>query len=189
MVVFDCGAHIGEYSLLCSRRVGHRGRVHAFEPDPRTCAKLEANVAGNRLTNVVVNRAALGARQGPVTFLMTEDATTSSVQHTGEAAESRQILVQMTTLDDYAARARLERADALKIDVEGAEAALLWGARRVLSELQPGLIFVECHSDENAAWVKAALSAAGYILESRCDGFHRCLHLVARKSRGETPCQ
>jgi hypothetical protein len=32
----DVGAHFGYFSLLASRLVGEEGRVHAFEPTPRT---------------------------------------------------------------------------------------------------------------------------------------------------------
>jgi hypothetical protein len=36
MVFFDVGTHVGQYSLLASKRVGSTGEVHGFEPDPET---------------------------------------------------------------------------------------------------------------------------------------------------------
>jgi FkbM family methyltransferase len=57
-VVLDLGAHIGYYTLLFSTLVGPRGRVIAFEPEPRNYSLLRKNVALNDRRNVTtVDRA------------------------------------------------------------------------------------------------------------------------------------
>ena len=43
----DAGANLGYFSVLAAARVGERGRVYAFEPEPRNFALLEANLALN----------------------------------------------------------------------------------------------------------------------------------------------
>jgi len=47
MVAVDCGAHIGEYTLLFAHLVGSEGKVIAFEPDPRSFEILIENVSVN----------------------------------------------------------------------------------------------------------------------------------------------
>lgn len=185
MIAFDCGAHIGEYTLQFARLVGPGGQVHAFEPDPRVHAYLESNVALNRLTNVVVNRLGLSNRETAATFCLQRDATTSSLQEHAETRGVQGITIQTTTLDSYARFNHLKRIDALKIDVEGAEASVLAGAQNVILRFQPGLIFVECDRPVNVTPVMEALQAAGYQVENRFDARHLHPHVVARKSKPE----
>jgi len=47
IVVVDGGAHIGQYTLLASYRVGPEGQVHVFEPNPLVYTKLAENVRLN----------------------------------------------------------------------------------------------------------------------------------------------
>ena len=49
--------------------------------------------------------------------------------------------VPVTTLDIYSKQVGLKRLDLLKIDVEGAELFVLRGAREVLSNLRPAVLF------------------------------------------------
>jgi hypothetical protein len=49
-------------------------------------------------------------------------------------------IVEALTLDEFAARQRIERIAAIKLDVEGAEGAVLLGGRRVLQEQRPALV-------------------------------------------------
>ena len=49
MVVYDVGAHIGQYALFFAKRVGPGGRVLSFEPNPDIFEQLKRNVALNGL--------------------------------------------------------------------------------------------------------------------------------------------
>ncbi len=53
-VVADVGANIGYHTLILSRLVGPSGKVFAFEPNPLSRARLEANLAANNCCNVQV---------------------------------------------------------------------------------------------------------------------------------------
>ena len=59
--VYDVGANIGFFTILCSRLVGPQGRVYAFEPIPQNLVTLRHNIALNGLTNVVIVDKALSA--------------------------------------------------------------------------------------------------------------------------------
>lgn len=178
MVAIDCGAHIGEYTLLMAALVGPEGQVHAFEPDPRVFAILQENVARNGLRNVWLHEKALG-ELGESKFLLAEDPTASSLSRfasrTGE-----EVKVAVTTLDAYAEYQGLSRVDAVKIDVEGAEGAVLAGANRVLTELRPGLVEIECDGGSPAPLAKQ-LEACGYTVRIRQDDRHRFPHIIARR--------
>ena len=51
-IVFDVGANIGSYTLPLARTVGVTGMVYAFEPHPRVCKRLTANIALNNLLKI-----------------------------------------------------------------------------------------------------------------------------------------
>jgi len=181
MIAVDCGAHIGEYTVLFARLVGSQGRVHAFEPDPRSFEILKENVSINHLDNVVLNNCALADFQGEMDFLLGGDPTISSLVKVDRRIRRRTVgcvRVSVTTLDSYVQETRVTRIDALKIDVEGAEEAVLNGAREVLSRLQPGLIVVECELDPGR--IGSLLKDCGYRV-SAIDEKHLFTVLVAER--------
>lgn len=80
-IVVDVGAFIGLYTIALARRVGPRGRVIAFEPDPDNFAVLKAHVDLNCVTDMVeLIQAAVGAQDGSVPFL-TGGGSESHISH------------------------------------------------------------------------------------------------------------
>jgi FkbM family methyltransferase len=132
-VAVDVGANIGYYLLLMARIIGPSGRIVCFEPDAGNLRELRRNVISNRLANAEVIAAAVGAADGVVSLRPGINAEV--VEHAAGDNE-----VPMVCLDSALAG----RVDFLKIDVEGYEANVLAGARRVLREERPTL-FLELH--------------------------------------------
>jgi FkbM family methyltransferase len=124
----DVGANAGSYTLLACAAVGARG--HAFEPAPDTYRRLIDNVRLNGLEDrVVCHNAGVGGSEGVVRFTSGMD-TISHVSAHGEDGNNI-IEVPMCTLDTAVA---MEEPTALKIDVEGFEAAVIAGARNTLAK-------------------------------------------------------
>ncbi len=128
--VVDAGANIGVYTLRFARQVGPRGRVIAFEPAPDTARLLAHNVRANGYAHVEIHEAALAdrSRQGAL-FL---SATNTGDHRIHAAEESRaQVAVDVVALDDVL---QIEGALSLvKLDVQGAEPAVLAGMVRTLA--------------------------------------------------------
>jgi FkbM family methyltransferase len=129
----DVGANIGYYLLLIESAVGPAGRVTCFEPDAENLRELRRNLEANRLSNVEVVAAAVGARDGAVSLRAGLNAAVAAA-HPGAPT------VPLVRLDS----ALPARVDFLKIDVEGYEGQVLEGARRLLSTDRPNL-FLEVH--------------------------------------------
>ena len=71
-IVVDGGANIGYATSILAARVGPRGKIHSFEPEPRSFGELQRNVSewekrGQRGA-FVLHAAALGARSGTATL-------------------------------------------------------------------------------------------------------------------------
>jgi len=154
-VFVDVGAHIGIHSLVAARA---GARAVAFEPAPDSAARLRSAAAANSLAVEVV-QAALGAEEGEIELFADSryaaaDAGVRSIHGTGTLVAT----ARATTLDSCG----LDRLDVLKVDVEGAEAAVLEGARDSLVRLRPRAVIVESKGHGDAERVRSVLSDCGY---------------------------
>jgi FkbM family methyltransferase len=136
----DVGAHEGD---ILRHLVKYSPGPHwAFEPIPSFAARLQ-----RRFPAVTVEPFALSDSNGQETFrFMPSAAAYSSLIHRAEIDNGqviKRLTVQVRTLDDYLS-ADVKIAF-LKIDVEGAEPAVLRGAQRLLRRCQPVTVF-ECAS-------------------------------------------
>jgi FkbM family methyltransferase len=115
-VVVDAGAHVGLFSLLAS---AHARTVIALEAHPTNFALLAANVAGNRAENVEARHRALWSAQESVYLVEGPQSSAGSVL----GGNGRTFAVQADTLDSIVAETG--PVDLLKLDIEGAEFAVL----------------------------------------------------------------
>jgi FkbM family methyltransferase len=144
MVFVDVGANDGYYTLFAARRVGSRGKVVAVEPSTRERINLRRNLKRNRIDNVHVVAAALGATRGDADLRLAQGAhsghnTLGKFAHDDvKAAQLERVTVD--TLDQVASELKLDRIDFIKIDVEGAEASVVMGARSVLAKMRPVML-------------------------------------------------
>lgn len=120
--------------------------MHGFEPSPDSFALLNATILRNNLkAQVRANQIAVYSEPGEMDFQVhtANHGAFDGFQETGYAGagEAKVIKVPVTTLDIYAKQVALVRLDLLKIDAEGAELFVLRGARDVLVNLQPVVLF------------------------------------------------
>jgi len=170
MVVWDVGAHIGLYARIFSQ-VMHAGHVFAFEPDPSNRQLLAENLRiGGVDAKTTVLSCALCDTEGTVAFIRDTEATQQGrIATTPDRAVSPDTLrVECRTVDGLVQSGTATKPDVIKIDVEGAEALLLRGARRTLEEHSP-LLAVELHAFDVRLPVFDELSAAGYTIQGYRD--------------------
>ncbi len=142
MVVFDVGANVGFYTTLFARLVGPAGQVHAFEPDPLSCGILRQRTA--RHANVETNPIAVGDHPGTITLFCNRSNRADNRVHPSLGDETAEAVeVPLTTLDDYCAARGIDRIDAVKLDIQGAEVAALAGFRQTLARTRPRWLLIE----------------------------------------------
>ena len=169
--VIDVGANVGAFALLSSRVVGPGGRVIAFEPEPTNADRLRRNVSRNGARNVEVRQEAVGDAPGEATLYVQPGQSGTHSMLRPDGAEG--IAVPITTLDDLIIHGR---PDAIKIDVEGLEGAVLRGGHRMLRDAFPHVLLEYNGGDATAAI--ESLMAAGY---------DDCIFLTRRGRRPLTP--
>lgn len=153
MTVLDIGAHLGYYSLLAGQVVTRRGKVFAFEPDPRTFPLLVQNIQRNGLGETVLPAAlAISDRAGMMSFFL--DRTTPAASSLFRPVpDMRTTEVRSETVDECLPGGCVPGV--IKMDIEGGELRALAGMEATMRRAGEGLIlFVECNP-------KALRSAGG----------------------------
>lgn len=130
--VVDVGAHIGYYTLIAASIVGNKGKVYAFEPDPRNFQLLKKNVREFGCTNVVlINKAVSNINGDAILYLNNENSGDHRVYNTGD--KRRTIKITTITLDDYF-KDKKTKIDLIKMDIQGAEVQAMTGAVEILNK-------------------------------------------------------
>ena len=146
--VFDVGANCGLHAL---RFLVHGARVIAFEPNPECHPWFRMWCDANDVP-CELEPVAVGDRAASVELAFPEGRTylgsTISDVRADWRGPVRTVSVRQVALDDVVAT-RGVVPDLIKIDTEGAEAAVLRGAVDLLRTVQPMLIF--------EAWPSAAV--------------------------------
>jgi FkbM family methyltransferase len=137
----DIGAHDGSI-LKALTKLSPTGSHWAFEPIPNLAKQLR-----KRFPNVTVQQVALSDYTGTAEFRLIPGAAAYSgllARPEVEAGQEVQLLtVDVRRLDDFIPEEM--PISFVKIDVEGAEAAVLRGAFRLLQRHKPVVVF-ECAS-------------------------------------------
>jgi FkbM family methyltransferase len=136
----DVGANFGVYTLVASKLVGETGRVLALEPAAQSFAILKQNIELNHFSNVRAFNVALAQTKSKAWLYHGRDPVGNSLGKDplrGNEGEE----VQTETLDKLLEENGIDRVDAIKIDVEGAEELVLRGAIRCLTTQSPIVIF------------------------------------------------
>jgi FkbM family methyltransferase len=162
-VFVDVGANFGLFTTLAADTVGPSGCVIAIEPTPAMISRLTFNMKANRFTNIIVFEAAVGDVSGTAVLnVLNGNYGRSSLEP--RAVCLRSIPVRMMTLAEVVGIARVDRIDALKIDVENFEdKALLPYISLMPQAMWPRHILIELvHSQAWRTNCVQALGAAGY---------------------------
>jgi len=172
----DVGSNHGYFTLIAASRVGARGRVHAFEPNPPVFRQLAAHVRLNRFADRVrLLDVALSDADGDARLFVSQSASNSGLSsleareghvRAGLLSRDRAVPVTTKTFDSWYDGEKPGRIAVLKIDVEGAEHRVFDG---MTATLRSGAIAAIVCETEWDSGVRSRLAACGYearVLES-----------------------
>lgn len=138
-LIIDCGSNIG-LSIIFFKRLYPECRILAFEADPDICSVLKKNINAFEFNNVEINEKAVWTNNESIEFVQ-EGGASGMIGHSGS---NKTIRIPCTRLLDIIDRQK--KIDLLKIDIEGAEGAVLKDCEQVLHKVDK--IFIEYHSME-----------------------------------------
>jgi FkbM family methyltransferase len=162
-VFYDIGANLGFFALFAGHLVGlDQGHVYAFEAAPDNADAIRANASLNGIPNVTVIDKAVSSRSGIGRLQIVDDQSWSKLEEYGQHPYTeRTIDVELVAIDDLIRAGAIAPPTAVKIDVEGAEIAVLDGMRETLERHRPAVI---CELHGTHAEFVAAMKDHGYRL-------------------------
>ena len=169
-LVFDVGAHVGDWTGAARAAAPALERVVAYEPTRAGAEQLRGRFSGEPRVEIV--EAAVSDSAGEMTFYeepgVGEGSSLLAGHSRPDAVESR---VAVVTVDDELERLGSERIDFLKIDAEGFDLHVLRGAAGALERHAVGVIQFEY----NEPWLQALALLSGHGYETfllKASGLH-----------------
>jgi FkbM family methyltransferase len=147
-VFFDVGANMGLFTFLGAKACGSTGQVYAFEPQVNLVRYLERSVALNECghTVTIVGAAVSSDHSTHATLYYAanrEGTGIPSLLAHDWLDQTSGMRVPTVSIDGYRRDQGVDRIDAMKIDVEGAEMLVLRGMRETLQATPPDLLVLE----------------------------------------------
>jgi FkbM family methyltransferase len=177
-LIYDCGANIGT-SVLYFKQLYPLASITAFEADPQIAHILKNNLQANAMQEVEVIDKAVWIDNAGIEISQ-EGADGASVYGTGN-----KIRIPSVRLKEFLQKET--HIDMLKIDIEGAETAVLQDCQEVLEQVQH--LFIEYHAytgqPQELDSILAILRKAGFRYFIR-DDQDRKSPFVQRRYKNDT---
>lgn len=140
-IIIEAGGHKGRDAVKLAKKFP-QATVFSCEPVPALFEELKK--AASHVANIRVFNTALSNRTGNTDFHISSgrsDACSSIHKPTEKLLESgvcftEKIMVTTLTLDDFAAREKIEQCDILWLDAQGHELSVLQGGEKILQTLR-----------------------------------------------------
>ena len=161
-IVVDIGAHIGIFTTYAAL---HSKEVYAYEPVPSTFSYLVENVKLNKFSNVFLYNYAVSDRHKKLPIYMAKGSSGSHSAYKTETKTDEFIEVNVISLEDILSENKLKGVDFLKLDCEGSEYDIIFGASsEVLARVKKMAIELHPRKDQSEDKSKQFLSENGFTL-------------------------
>lgn len=147
--IFDIGANIGTFTTWMAK-VYPKGKIYAFEPQRIVFQMLCGNMSINNHDNVYAMNMGLGDVNETIEFFepdytqKVDYGTFSLVEPVIEKMTNNLSVVDISTLDSFMSKHKIEKVDLLKIDVEGMDIQVLRGAKETIKRCKPAIFIEHC---------------------------------------------
>ena len=146
--VFDVGANIGCFTVPMAKKVGLKGRVYSFEPQPFINKLLQENIQSNNIDNVNIMKRGLGFKKEIFELEDIDYSLTGNFGGVGltndnssftKIKSKRKHKIKVVKLDEFL---YLRKCNFLKLDAEDMDLDVLRGGKNFLKKYRP-ILWVE----------------------------------------------
>ena len=168
--IIDLGSEIG-MSVCYFKSIYPEAKINAFEPDPESFRLLTDNVKNNNMKKVSLHNLAVANMKGRTSFFIDPVVDGSLTMSLSSSRQKRKVTVQVGLLSEYIKGP----VDLLKIDIEGAELAVINNlvSSKKLSYINHMIIEYHHHIDPRINILSQLLTQLekagyGYQLRAKC---------------------
>lgn len=171
--LFDIGANIGGYSLIASKLTAGKVKVFAFEPSFSNFSSLCQNIVLNHCQESITPfQIALSSQTGIVNFNYKALEAGAAFHLLGETAAFEAVYRQPVitySLDDFITHFNLPTPNHIKLDVDGPELEVLYGAEKAVADSRLRSLMIELNEDTEKSDEKIVdfLASKGLQLHER----------------------
>lgn len=134
-VFVDVGANIGQHSIFVSKLVEDNGKVISFEPIKKLYSQFLKSIEVNNIKNIKPYNFACGdVNEDGQISICKNNAGASSILTKNKNQEIQKIKIRK--LDDLIK----SKVDFIKIDVEGYEPQVIFGAKNIIKKYKPKIL-------------------------------------------------
>lgn len=162
-IVVDAGAYPGDYAVFASRKVGRKGKVICFEPDPKNRKILARNLQKEGRNNFIIIPKGLWNEDTTVKLSNSDGFRSNLSKEIGE------ISIEVVKLDNELKRLNIKEIDVLKMDIEGAEILAVEGCKDTLRNSNAHVAIASYHlvdGQTTSCFIEDYLSNLGYEVKS-----------------------
>ncbi|KAA0108041.1 FkbM family methyltransferase [Methylobacterium sp. P1-11] len=142
-IIFDIGGNVGNWSRRIFERLttmGSSAKIFIFEPQPQCWPAINSM----KLENCELIRQAVGDTEGAMDLYQGENSEVASAYNRSDFSGITDIIkVDVTTIDAFRARNKIDFIDYIKMDIEGHELKAVLGAIDSLKTGKIGAISFE----------------------------------------------
>ena len=146
-IFIDVGAYIGEFTIFSAKRCSN-GKILSFEPDNNNYQRLIYNIKLNAFENIVPFNCGLSDEKTNAQLYTSRKIREDGVRSCVTTMFPRSVdyvpigISNTNSIDQVYQNNRYRGLDVIKIDTEGAELAVLNGAKRTIANYRP-VIMIE----------------------------------------------
>jgi FkbM family methyltransferase len=127
-VIVDVGAHFGYFSLFATKNAGPDSKIFSFEPDPHNQRIMKQNLTDCGIFHVTLIEGAMGSAEGTLKLYGGSEINRSIFREYALGNGKEVAEVPVMTLAGWMQKHAIHHIDFLKLDCEGAEYDILFGA-------------------------------------------------------------
>ena len=165
IVAYDIGSWHGFFAGVMAAQGAHD--VHVFEPLPANAERIRRLIALNPARSITLHSCAVGESDAEMDLLIMPQTSMAKLETSAFQADEtsvERVRVKVRSIDAMIDAGEIAPPALMKIDVEGAEAMVLAGARETIRRHRP-VIFAEVHSSSLLDQCRHLLATEGYVIE------------------------
>jgi FkbM family methyltransferase len=164
-VAYDIGSWHGFFAGVMAAQGA--AQVHVFEPLPANAERIRRLVALNQGHSITLHPCAVGERDAEMDLMIMPETSMAKLEASTFQAgvtSAERVRVKVRSIDAMIDAGEIAPPALMKIDVEGAEAMVLLGARETIRRHRP-VIFAEVHSAPLLEQCQKLLEGESYGIE------------------------